>query len=206
MGAGAGSPATVANLTWNPSDKNTDVTLSGGDLTMTSTASNVGARSNGKGAVNQLIFIEIVCDNRGFDPCIGFASSAESLAQRPGISSPSESFGVRGVNGFFNEGGNPSDGTALLAGALNNGDVVGIAYNTNTNVVWMNVNGTSAWNAGTAASSTFDPATGTGGMALVGGPYYFPIATCTNTDQMTGRFNSSSWGFTAPSGYSMMSG
>ena len=91
-----------------------------------------------------------------------------------------------------------------------NGDVLGIAFDTVAKVIWLRHN-LDAWNAVAGA----DPATGTGGFALIGqphgdlpGPYYALLnGEGAGTNQsFTANFGASTFAFVPPAGFMAANG
>lgn len=193
------SPAT----TWDadtPAKKSTRITLSNVNLTARVNTGNYGAvLSEAATTASQLVYVEFVIDTVVFGPAVGFgnASTTGLDAQLPGISSTSTAFYFSNYNG----------GTFKCVDSANNdaavftvtaGDNVGIAFNTSTGRVWARKNG-GAW------SNSGDPAAGTNGYAVpFAGPYYAIAHGGDTNDQVTAKFASSSWTYSAPSGYSQL--
>jgi len=145
--------------TWNPSDKSANITLSGGNLTVTCT-SNVdgGVRSTISKSTGKVYF-EYICTTfnaTGGDTGCGIATSSAVLT----------SIGAVGVGGVitFPSGNTYFNGTNRFSlGIINNGNILCVAIDITNNLYWIR-NGTGNWNG----SSTANPATGTGGLDVSG--------------------------------------
>ena len=185
------------STTWNPSDKNANITLSNGDLTATGPSGNVDSlvrsttfKSSGKWYFEITIGVNTGPNENG----CGFADSTASLTAY--MASNTHSMGLyAGAQGFWADGTSrtypnlPSFGTA--------GDVIQFAIDM-AGTVWVGVNG--SYGAGN------DPATATGGLAY--GAYFTPtggdiyiVADAVENESYTLVF-SPNFTYTPPSGFS----
>jgi hypothetical protein len=186
--------------TWDASKKSSTITLSGGNLIATGSGSpdkfvlTVDGSSSGK------FYFEVVATTRSSG---GFGV---------GVVAPGAGFNLD--TGYFGENGTNSIGAywsdsqwyyepAGYTGArqsFGQGDHIGIAFDASTRTIWFRKNG------GTWAGSTLsaDPATASNGqgMSSSGSSTYYAAVACSNGDVWTGQFASTSWTYSAPSGFS----
>ena len=194
--AGGGTPAT----TWNPSDKSANITLDASNLVLTATAANAAVRSVASVGATQKVYFEVVYTTKVTGEGTGFSNSSQSLNAVCGNSSPSNAFCF--IAGLFFDQDSP-DQLAAFTPSPAQGDNIGVAFDPNINRAWSRING-GAWNASHAG--TQDPATGQGGavVALQAGPYFAIGFGQGNGDSLTTKFSSSSWSFSAPSGFTQV--
>lgn len=187
--------SSVATVTWNPSDKSTNITLSAGNLTATGTANSDGAvrathkRSSGKH------YFEINMQVLG-----GAADTGAGLANTTATLS---TLGNTAANVFmqFRNGAVYKDTVNLF----NNGSMAGtgilrVAYDADAHLAWVAF-ASGNWNN----SPTANPATGTEGQDVSGfdSGGLFPVFSMAESgDQCTANFGASSFNFTTPSGFS----
>jgi hypothetical protein len=164
--------------TWNPSDKGSNITLSGGNLTAT-----VGA---GGGMVRSTIgkssgkwYWEVTRNSGGPDCVIGIANSSASLTSYLGVDANGR--------GYIGSTGNKiTNASAAAFGASYAAtDVIGVALDMDTGQITLYKNNTSQGVAYTGLSGTFFAAFGT-----------------TNTgDKVTANFGASALTYSPPSGF-----
>lgn len=171
---------TAAPATWNPSDKS-GITLSGGNLTATSSANTaVGVRSDASHNANRF-YVEFAATTANPIESVGFANAAWSLTNAKGVGADLNSFGLR------------SDGTVRLNDILTGvskrawvaGDVVGMAVDFTADRAYFRYNNES-WGAGV------DPVAGTGGYifsSMAAGPYFVAFGALP-TGHVTGHQSS----------------
>lgn len=146
FGAKRAAAASEQTVTWNPSDKDADVTLSesdrlagfGGVGSVRATLS----RSTGK------YYFEIVCPVFAGNARIGFCDSGYSLATYPGNAANSV--------GCYTTGNAASGWTKATAGSTSwaAGDVIGFAIDLGAGYAWQAVNNTWAASGNPAAGTT----------------------------------------------------
>lgn len=188
-----GTPAAPA-VTWNPSDRDADITLSGSNLI----ASSTGAAAQGSiratlGRSTGLYYFEARIDAIGNAFILVGAAKASFTVSGQYLGEPAavESVGYFGV-----------DGTALFSASggaygttYTTGDVIGVAINFTTGKIWFSKNNT--W------QNSGDPVAGTGqAWAGITGEYFPALSMFTNTYQVTGRFKVSSFTYSPPTGFS----
>lgn len=187
--AGAGGSVGPAPVTWNPSDKSAAITLSGANLIATSDATLANklvratlSRSSGKH------YFEIAT-SAGTDISLGVADSALALSAYVGNNAAS--YGYYQLDGSKY---NNSSGSAYGAD-FQGAQVIGVAVDLDGGKIWFSKNG--AWQAsGDPASGTNPAFTGLTGAK-------FPAANIYNSSvSVTGRFASSAFTYSPPSGFS----
>lgn len=153
----SGSPTTPTTLpsvyaTWNPADKGSGVTLSGGNLTAACTGFNTMVRGTiGKSSGKWYWEVTVVAAD-GFGPVVGIATAAASVNNFLG--SDASGFGYYGGTGNKYTAGSPNAYGATLA----NGDVVGIALDLDAGTLTFYKNHVSQGVAFTGLVGTFYPA------------------------------------------------
>lgn len=182
--------AAEQNVTWNPSDKAANVSLTNSDLTAGSSSAAFGSVRATLGRSSGKYYYEILCTTFG-STRTGLGDGSFSLATYVGNSSRSA--------GHVN-GGNTNNGFTLdRAGtiALANGDVLCFAVDGDAGKAWVGKNGT--WQL------TGDPAAGTNQWISWTPPITIYPATSvyeTNTS-FTLRTKTSQIGYGVPSGFSV---
>jgi hypothetical protein len=128
--------------TLNPLDKNTNVTLSNGNLTYTAGASWYSCRST-FGMASDSWYAELT--HSGANTMIGVMSSSATLSNHIGV----------GGYGYFSDGSKYSGGTgSAYGGAWSTGDIIGIAFNADTGDLTFYKNGVSQGVAFTGLTTT----------------------------------------------------
>lgn len=193
-GRGFLDPAIVsAATTWDSGNKGSGITLSGGDLVATGSASNSVVKSTTSHSTGKYYYEATITNFAGAEYLFGIASTGFSLAAGDMYTTTTACCVRAGDAIYFN-------GAALsgfLAGTT--GDVMGFAIDLDALLFWANRNGGAWTNSG-------NPAAGTGGAsiaALSGGPWFaaccLPHATTFNV--LTANFGGSAYGQTPPAGF-----
>jgi hypothetical protein len=150
-------------------------------------------------------YFETVLTTVNFKHGIGFASGAFGASQIGDDASPSLSQGAISAIGTWEGSGL---GVSFTTAFNTVNDNFGIAIDLGNKLVWGRINGGS-WAGGTGGG-TPDPATGTNGLDVSningavfcsGGPPYF-IGISVFLDIVKAQFDSSSWSFSKPTGFS----
>lgn len=169
---GKSGTVSFSYATWNPVDKDVNVTLSGGNLTaVSSTSSSVRAtigKSSGKW------YWEIHVDS-GTTISIGIAQSTDSLATIAGNDVTSW--------GYLYQG-NIQNNSGLVAGPVTTytaGDVIGVALNLDTNSI--------RWYKNNVSQDAESISAGT----------YYPVVSWSATS--TANFGATTMAYAAPAGY-----
>lgn len=184
-----GVAASVVATTINPSDKASNITLSGGDLTWTNASSQWGIwRSTN--STTAKVYAEITIGAiSSFGVQGGFANSSATAS--PGTYLGANSNGVGYVCGtgaiFYNGSGSGSYATLTV------GDVLRMCMKPSTGVVWFAKNST--WQNG-------DPDAETGGFtaAGLGGTIYASGSVFDAASSATVNFGATAFAYSVPSG------
>lgn len=183
------------STTWNPSDKNSNITLSDLNLTAESaTASYVGVRSTTSKNWGKLYaeFL-VVTGTSSAGPEVGLATSSASLSGY--IGSNTQSWGY-----FFGKGDTTSKkqyGGGISAygyGYGADGDLLMMAVDLDNSMIWWGKNG--AWGASGDPATRANPAFSN--VTLT--PLY--VITTVRTAKITANFGASAFTYTMPSGFS----
>lgn len=192
-----GTITTPAAVSWNPSDKDTYVTLSGGNLIAAAggpVVSQGAVRAISGYSSGKYYWEETVDIWASGNTGVGIALSSANLSTVP--TNPVGAAilyqgGTIYVNGSY---------SGVSMGARTAGQIIGIAIDVSAKLIWFRVAPSGNWNN----SGTANPATGTGGIsfsALVGAVY--PLAAFNLVgDQITANFGGSAFSGTMPSGFS----
>jgi hypothetical protein len=189
-----------ALTTWNPSDKDTGITLSNGNLTATGTPSGgdgmVRAVQSHSGSGKYYIEFTTGATYAGIDTGVGIATSAAT-----GIG-----LGSNSANGFTVVGGTlwfNGASTGHGIGASGPGEVICMAVDLGAKLGWFRLNGGGWTGSGTLSG---DPASGLNGLdisALFASNAAYPVFVGTNGSNsiVTANFGGSAFAQAVPSGY-----
>jgi hypothetical protein len=174
--------------TWNPADLS-GMTLSGGNLTAAG-GNFTGVRAT-KGLSSGKYYFEITVTTTpsGY---VGLARSTADLT----------SGGTTGAVGVTSAGGVEVNGitsTGISIGSIG-GQVVGIAVDLSSNLIWFRNGASGNWNG----NSANNPATGTGGAsisAIAGTLFPWFISVFGGTQTVTANFGASAFSGAVPSGF-----
>ena len=177
------------SVTWNPSDKSANISLSNGNLTATATNTawkSVRAteyKSSGKWYWE--ITIDVAADNNHI---LGVGTSNANIGSYAG--SDVYSYGYRGTTGqkYHN-------GSAVAYGnTFTIGDIISVALDLDNGKIWWAKNGT--WQA------SGDPGAGTNpAYTSVSGSFYPMYSPFTNTNAATADFGDSGFVYSIPAGF-----
>jgi hypothetical protein len=184
--------------TWNPSDKTSAITLSGGNLTASATAGgNQGVRST-RGQLGGKFYFEALCSN----------TTAQNIG--PGVVNPTVALStftgnVVGGAAIINSSGaifvNGSN-VGSVGSAVSAGQTLCFAVDLVNYRLWARINAGNWNNSGTA-----NPATNTGGLDI-SAVFSSSVAchavfgTTNGSNACTANFGASSFAYTVPSGFS----
>jgi len=180
-GAGLGAPSTGGGAggqsVWNPSDKNTSVTLSTTTITNDTATQNSaassfrmvrGTQSYATGTANKKIFtLGLTAVDTGAGWLGGVSDAGVSLTGYPGVAA--HSFGIQaGPSGTDDyQDGIVTGSTCAGSGTFNTGSTLWIAIDFNTGNIWCSTNCTT-WIGGGS------PDNGTGPAYTLSSATYFP--------------------------------
>lgn len=190
VGATAGGGATTT--TWNPSDKNAAIALSGGNL--------IGTGSSGGGFVSGRAIasmtgsdkrhFEVVMTAQGFG-IVGVGNSSATLNDYVGND-------ANGVGYVFNGQVQVAGPGVVGISSYTAGDIISVEIDRGAKLIWFAKN-TGDWNN----DPTANPATGTGGIDItaVAGNLFPMVSFFSNGDVRTGNFGGSAYTKSASSGF-----
>jgi hypothetical protein len=185
-GGGSCSSATLA--TWSATDKDTNVTLSGGDLTATGASSQVAVRAT-VGKNSGRWYWEVSADSASSSQsAIGVLTMTALLDFGLGNS-------VATGAGYTSSGSlSSSSGNSASTCAYTTGSVIGVALDLSARVIYFSVDG--VWQAGG------DPTTGGGGLPLGAGTEdVFPAVSLGFGDTLSVNFGQSAFAHAPPDGF-----
>lgn len=189
----------MAANTWNPSDKNANITLSNGNLTATCGANSAsGVRGTLSHTGNDGKFYFEFYDIGGCDPgafICGVATSDFSLsssdAGNASLISQTSNFGSIEAQFFFSNGYNTN----------NNGTVRAFAIDFNAGKAWYREGATGGWINISNSSASQDPALGHGGGTITKSRVYFPVFATVQSGGHCSVNTSGPFLLTIPSGF-----
>ncbi len=190
--------------TWNPADKDPDITLSNGNLTATGAGGNDLVRATiAKGGGK--FYWEITIGTDAGNITVGVATSVHSLAILLGAQAQPADSGM----GYESSSGQKY--RAGVAGASYGstpavGDVIGVALDLDNNAVWFSLNGSWIDGDGSDSSATVlaeieAGTTTSAAFASIAAGSYFPAATVPWPGVLTANFGASAFTYSAPSGF-----
>lgn len=175
--------------TWNPSDKNANITLSGSDLT--ATAANTSWKSaratigNSSGKWYWEITVDVSSDNRTTH---GVGSLSATL--NDWVGSDDYGWGYAGITGYKYH----SDIGVVYGSTFAAGSVIGVALDLDDGKIWWAKNG--VWQASGNPATGANPAyTGLSGTC-------YPMCTCyAINSKITANFGASAFSYSVPAGF-----
>ncbi len=190
--------------TWNPADKDPDITLSNGNLTATGAGGNDLVRATiAKGSGK--FYWEITIGTDAGNITMGVATSVHSLAILLGAQAQPAGSGM----GYESSSGQKY--RAGVAGASYGsapavGDVIGVALDLDNNAVWFSLNGSWVDGDGSDSSATVlaeieAGTTASAAFASIAAGSYFPAATVPWPAVLTANFGASAFTHTVPTGF-----
>jgi hypothetical protein len=188
-GGSACGSATLA--TWSATDKDTSITLSNGDLSATASSYQVAVRAT-IGKTTGRWYWEVTAESTSSS---GYASAgvlmmSAQLTYGLGNSvAPGAGYNVTGTLS--------TSMTNVMGCAFSTGNVIGVALDLDTNVVYFSLDG--VWQGGG------DPDGSKGGIVLSTGQSVFPAVSLGSGDVLTANFGQSSFAHSPPSGFSAVS-
>lgn len=174
--------------TWNPSDKSSEITLSGGDLTATADDEAGSVRSTTSKSTGKHYFELTALNDDASNSGAGVLTASSSINDGPLDWNPGA--------GYFFDGNIVVDGNEA-ANATNwmIGDVLGVALDLTNNLIYFSING--VYQAGG------NPAAGTGGISITPGTYFAGFGKSSNSGScaVTVNFGGTSFNTPPPTGY-----
>ena len=162
-----------------------------------------GAMQSGRAtiALSGQRYFEVVLDaiaSSGLSAIVGIATAAAAFGSIYGLATSANGYGYASDTGNkLNNSAQVGFGSAWNVLAA----VIGVAYDDvstpGTVKVWFSFNG--VW------QGSGNPATGANPAFSVTAAVFFPAITCKNGGQVSARFSSASWGYTAPTGFKQIS-
>lgn len=198
--AAGASVAAVTTTTWNPADKNANVTLSNGNLAMTS--SGLGGVRSVFSTTSGKWYFEITyttLTTNSSNSALGVANVSNTM--NGGVGS-ANAVTVGGVNGQYYIG---ATNTGVTFTSAATGRVYGIAIDVAASRIWVRnaTNAPTSWNG----STSNNPATNTGGLsaAAIFGPstavYAWANAYSSDGVTFTANFGATAFTAAAPAGF-----
>lgn len=191
----------MANTTWNPSDKSANITLSGGNLTATSTSATQGGARGVAGKKLGKHYVEFTCTTiSGTATGVGAVYGGATLTSMGTASSTGRGIFVLVTGKIWANGVD----TGATLGALSNGDVICMALDKDNRQAWFR-KGAGDWNG----VSTNDPTiSGTGvyypsTVSRVGGgeAWYLGLSSNVSGNAVTVNVGDTAFSQSVPSGY-----
>lgn len=179
---------TIEPTTWNPADKNANITLSNGDLTATVSVSAWCSLRAKIGKSSGKWYWEVTIDVNTWYHTIGVGTLSASLNLDPG--GDVNGYGYFGTTGRKKHNGSVTDYGANYAP----GDIIGVALDLDNGKIWFSKNG--VWQA------SGDPAAGTNeAFSGISGTFFPMHGLYTNLSACTVNFGASAFTYSVPSGF-----
>lgn len=180
--------------TWNPSDKDSSISLSGGNLVTTKTADQTGGVRSIFSASSGKYYWEITCGVAGaFTRFVIGIEKTGATALINDVGQVATDYGYRGQSGKKVHGQDDSTGTAY-GDTYTTGDVIGVALDLDNGKIWFSKNGT--WQA------SGDPATGiNAAFTGISGTYFAAVSSQYTSSSTTVNFGGTGFAYTVPVGF-----
>lgn len=189
FGAKRAAAASEQNVTWNPSDKNSNVSLSNSDLTAGSSSATFGSVRATLGRSSGKYYFEILLSQMG-STRTGIGDGAFTLSTYVGNSS--KSAGI--VSGGNTNSGYTHTNSGLVT--VSNGNYMMVAVDMDADKAWLGIN--NVW------QFSGDPAAGTNPwLDAVSGTVYPATSVYETNCSFTLRTKTSEIAGTLPSGFSV---
>lgn len=167
--------------TWNPSDKDSTITLSNGDLTAACASVGAGAVRSVRGVSSGKWYWELTVQTANQREFVGVIDGASSIATFLGTSATSYGY-------FSFDGQKRNNSTFAAYGAtFTNADIISVLLD-------MDAGTLTFWKNGTSQGQAYSGLTGTIYAAFSGGSNSF-------TEQVTANFGGSAFTYVPPVGY-----
>ena len=179
--------------TLNPIGSNTNNTYANGNLDSSSSSNIEGAMVGTIGVSSGKWYFETTAVTRNTSQVIGIANQLLVPTNNAALGSTANGWGI--ITSSSSNGCVYNNGTiGTDYGTINDGDIVGVAFDVDAAKLWIAINGT--WvNSGA-------PASGTGAVYTnLSGTTFFPAASIYNGGAVTFNFGQRPWSYAAPSGF-----
>jgi hypothetical protein len=199
--AGSGAAAVTAT-TLNPADKDTHITLSGGNLTATGTAGWTGlaravdAKSAGK------FYWETTFNATQSQSGVGLAIGSLPVNSTFSGSVASGKCGLVQIGNVFVDGsatltvgGVPASSVSF--GTITSGTVICVAVDLTAKLAWWRLGAGGNWNN----NASYNPATGVGGVSIPNAGIAYPTDCFGGADTLISNFGATTFLGTAPAGF-----
>lgn len=195
VATGDGFTTSAVPATWNPSDKDANITLSNGDLTAAAGAGTYVVRATGSASTGKKYWEITVDASFNGNMRNGIANASHSLTSGLGDSAHN-SVGFDSSGPVYEGGGSAGTGNSYLT--INK--IVKIAVDLTAEKIWVKVD-SGNWNNDASAN----PATGTNGFSfsnINSGPYYPAFSSASpGPHTVTANFGATAFNSAAPSGF-----
>lgn len=189
----------ITPTTWNPSDKDANITLSNGNLTATwASSANKGVRAIHPIADGQSLYCEITCST------VNGSYGVNPVAVTSTLSTSGEWFSVAGACGWRKDGTfSYFVGGSTTEAAYTSGTIIGFAVTRSGATVKVYVHKNGTYVIGGDASSTPNPATAANpnGTYTIGDAIDMGCSQRDGTSVVTANFGASSFSYTVPTGF-----
>jgi len=181
----------VANTTWNPADKTATGSLSGGNLVYTS-GTGSGVRTTDHLSSGKYYWEYTATSWTATATFIGTGNASANLSTI--TSTPNNGAGVLKNGNIWSNNAN----SGLTFGTRATGDILGVAVDTGSLLIWFRLAPSGNWNATAGATPG-----GTGGISisLVGSSLFGLVASNVSGDTFTANFGDSAFTGAVPSGF-----
>jgi hypothetical protein len=192
--ASASATSPIVPTTLNPADKDSHITLSGGNLTAAGTAGwtglvrTVAAKSAGK-YYWEATFTVGAQSQSGVGFTIGSLSVSTQTFGNAGTGKSGTTIGT----GTLVDGANVGVGI----GTITSGSVVCLAVDLTAKLIWFRLGAGGNWNG----SGTANPATGVGGISISNAGTAYPTICMGGADTITANFGATAFTGAVPSGF-----
>lgn len=188
-----GQPAAAAPVTWNPADKGPNLTLSGGDLTVTAATGSYDqfVRATQSKTSGKWVFAAVM-NTADYTEGVGLCNASQDLTD-DFLPLANAIMAMRDESQWKYNGTTVGAKTQFWASATE----VMIALDADNRLVWMSSDGGTTWR-GSAVGS---PSAGTNGQAIGFTGAIFPCVTTSDGRSWVGRFTDADIAGTIPSGF-----
>ena len=179
-------------VTWNPSDKNANLTLSNGNLTVTDDGPNAqkSVRATDSFSTGKLYWEWKVDARVGNAHCVGWCDASQPLSNHIGRSATGNGWGYHLTGRFYH------NNTYTSVTAYDKDDLIMIAIDLDAGKLWVGKNGTweGGGNPGAGTGETRDDVDAT--------PLFPGAGSYDSSHSGTANFGASAFSYSAPSGFS----